>query len=92
MKALRLVIHGRVQGVGYRYAMVEAASGLRIAGWVRNRRDGTVEAFVQGDAAAVEAALAWCRSGPRGARVEDVEAFPAAPDSTIRDFADHPTT
>ena len=60
MIARRLVIHGRVQGVGYRYAMVDAAERCGVAGWVRNRRDGTVEAFVQGDAAR------WTRSS-RGA-------------------------
>ena len=67
--ARRLVVRGRVQGVGYRFAMTEAALALGVAGWVRNRRDGTVEAVVQGDDASVERLLEWCRRGPPGAHV-----------------------
>ncbi|MFI4925964.1 MAG: acylphosphatase, partial [Vicinamibacteria bacterium] len=59
MVARRLVVHGRVQGVGFRFAMVDAAMGL--AGWVRNRHDGTVEAMVQGPPEAVEAMVAAAR-------------------------------
>jgi acylphosphatase len=73
MIARRLVIRGRVQGVGYRYAMAEAVQARGVAGWVRNRSDGTVEAVLQGDAAAVEEAIAWCRRGPPLARVTAVE-------------------
>ncbi len=91
MIARRLVIHGSVQGVGYRYAMVDAAESWGIAGWVRNRRDGTVEAFVQGEAAALETIIAWCRRGPPAARVTAVEATPAPTDSTLTDFTHRPT-
>jgi acylphosphatase len=76
--ARRLVVRGDVQGVGYRYAMVRAARGLGVAGWVRNRRDGGVEAFVQGDAEAVAALIAWCRRGPAAARVAAVDVEDAA--------------
>jgi acylphosphatase len=70
MLARSVVIRGRVQGVGYRMAMVEAAHARGVAGWVRNRRDGTVEAVVQGDEASVDAMLEWCRRGPpRGSLV-----------------------
>ncbi len=79
--ARRLVIRGRVQGVGFRYAAVEAAEREGVAGWVRNLRDGGVEALVQGDEAAVERMIAWCRHGPRGARVSDVESH----DATVSD-------
>ena len=71
--ARRLVIRGRVQGVGYRYAAVEAAEREGLCGWVRNLRDGNVEALVQGDEHAVERMIAWCRVGPRGAHVTSVE-------------------
>ena len=82
MIALRLTIRGRVQGVGYREAMIDAANALGVIGWVRNRRDGTVEALVQGDARAVERLLAWCRRGPPASVVtavatQQVEADPA---------------
>jgi len=71
--AKRLIIVGRVQGVGFRYSMIEEAQRLGVTGWVRNRRNGTVEAVVDGAPDAVDAVLAWARSGPRGARVTDVQ-------------------
>jgi acylphosphatase len=72
-RAVRIIVSGRVQGVGYRaFVEVEAAS-LGLAGWVRNRRDGTVEAVFSGDAPSVEKMLALCRSGPRHAVVGEVK-------------------
>lgn len=73
MIAKRVVLAGRVQGVGYRDWMIHAARRLGIDGWVRNRRDGTVEALVAGEAAAVEELLRRCRAGPSGARVDTIE-------------------
>ncbi len=70
--AKRLSISGQVQGVGFRYAMCDEAARLGAKGWVRNRRDGTVEAVVEGPAEAVEAIIAWVRRGPPGARVSAV--------------------
>jgi acylphosphatase len=70
--AKHLLISGRVQGVGFRYSMAEEAERLGVTGWVRNRRDGTVEAVIDGQAAVVEALLAWARRGPPSARVTDV--------------------
>ncbi len=67
-----LKISGRVQGVGFRYQMQRVAHELGITGWVRNRRDGSVEAMVAGAPDAVEKIVAWARRGPPGAAVTDV--------------------
>jgi acylphosphatase len=87
----RIVISGRVQGVGYRAWMQYTALDNGLDGWVRNRRDGTVEAFVQGDTAALDAIVAWCRRGPSAARVTSVDVSPAAPDSALAGFTHRPT-
>lgn len=69
----RLVIHGMVQGVGYRWSMVGEAERIGgLAGWVRNRRDGTVEAMVAGDPVQVAELIAWAEIGPPAARVSRV--------------------
>lgn len=75
-KTLRLVIHGRVQGVFFRDSMRREAQRLGVAGWVRNRGDGSVEAAVQGEAAAVDAIMRWAHRGPQHAQVERVETEP----------------
>jgi acylphosphatase len=72
LEVRHLLITGLVQGVGYRYSMVMAAQRLDVAGWVRNRRDGAVEAIVAGNAEAVAAMIAWARHGPAGAEVAHV--------------------
>lgn len=69
----RLRIFGRVQGVGYREAMCDAAARLGVTGWVRNRADGSVEAAVHGDPQAIEEFIAWSRHGSPAARVSSVE-------------------
>jgi len=68
-----LFISGAVQGVGFRYELCEVAERAGVTGWVRNLRDGRVEALLEGDAAAVRRVLGWCRHGPPGARVSGVE-------------------
>lgn len=72
MQVRRLLITGIVQGVGFRYAMAAQARLLGVSGWVRNRRDGSVEAMIAGDAAQVAEMLAWSRIGPAGAAVDNV--------------------
>jgi acylphosphatase len=76
-----VTIAGRVQGVGYRAWVADEAVARGLAGWVRNRRDGMVEAVFAGDVEAVEAMLAACRIGPRAAVVSKVRAddYPSRP-------------
>jgi acylphosphatase len=76
----RLEIRGRVQGVSYRASMVAQARSLGLRGWVRNRRDGSVEAMVQGPAEALDRLLAWARQGPPAAAVSAVDVFPGEGD------------
>jgi acylphosphatase len=72
----RVVVHGRVQGVFFRETTKRRALSRAVAGWIRNRSDGTVEAVFEGERDAVDALVASAREGPRGARVDwvDVEA------------------
>ena len=84
-----LFIHGRVQGVGFRYHFSEQAQWLGITGWVRNRRGGSVEAMIAGTPEAVEAMLAWARRGPAAASVERVEV--SAADGKYTSFELRPT-
>jgi acylphosphatase len=72
MNARHLRIEGRVHGVGYRDWLVREATRLGLYGWVRNRRDGSVEALVAGDEGAVRALLSLCRRGPSLARVDRI--------------------
>ena len=69
----RVIVHGEVQGVNFRDATQREAEGAGLAGSVRNRDDGTVEAVFEGDPDAVERLIDWCRSGPSSADVDDVE-------------------
>ena len=71
--AKHLMIEGRVQGVGFRYEMTRQARQLNVTGWVRNTRDGKVEAVVDGPPDRVDAIIAWARRGPAAARVTDVQ-------------------
>lgn len=76
----RVVIRGRVQRVGYRAWTEYTARDFGLEGWVRNRRDGTVEALFAGPHTAVEAMLETCRQGPPGARVDAIDRHDSLPD------------
>lgn len=69
-----MIVEGKVQGVGYRYHAHETASGLGLAGWVRNLPDGTVEIVAEGAADALQKLIGWAKKGPRNARVTQVHA------------------
>ena len=83
---MRVRVEGRVQGVFYRASTRETARRLGLTGWVRNRADGTVEALFQGPAAAVGAAVDWCREGPPGAWVDRLSVDPETPDDQRSGF------
>ena len=80
----RLVMRGQVQGVWFRGATQRQARALGIAGWVRNRFDGSVEAVFEGSPALVAAAVAFCHEGPTNARVDRVESRDEAPEGLTR--------
>jgi acylphosphatase len=88
--AVRLVIEGHVQGVGFRWWMTDQATRLGVSGWVRNRRDGAVEALVIGRTEDIEKLEQTCRQGPLGSRVESVTREPAEDDAS-RGFDQKPT-
>ena len=81
VSAVRMVVHGRVQGVGYRAWAHHQAELHGLAGWVRNRSDGSVEAVICGPSDLVQVMLKTCHDGPRHAEVESVEAEPLPPDT-----------
>lgn len=85
-QTVHLRIRGLVQGVGFRDALRTKAEHLRLAGWVRNRTNGEVEALVQGSAAQVAALLDWARRGPPGARVDGLDCG-EPPAQYARDYA-----
>ncbi len=75
----RVLIKGRVQGVGFRWSCRRMAEAQGLAGWCRNLPDGRVEACFEGDPAAMAAALAWCREGPSSAIVTSVDVTSETP-------------
>jgi acylphosphatase len=84
--ARRLIIGGRVQGVGFRYFTQEVAVREGVTGWVRNRPDGKVEAYIEGEAETVTRTERALRRGPPGARVDDVEAESEPPGGEYSSF------
>lgn len=80
-RRVRIHVAGRVQGVWFRGAMCEQADAHGVDGWVRNLRDGRVEALVEGSPADVDAIISWCAHGPPGARVDDVQVVDETPEA-----------
>jgi acylphosphatase len=78
MRRVHVLVDGEVQGVGYRYTLRMVADDAGVAGWVRNRRDGTVEAELEGTEAQVDEVLAWMAEGPPGSRVRSARVTDAA--------------
>jgi acylphosphatase len=76
----RVVVHGFVQGVGFRFSIERAAGSRGVSGWVRNRPDGAVEAVFEGERADVEALVELCRRGPRGAEVDRIDVAAESPE------------
>lgn len=89
MPTRRLSIRGRVQGVGFRDAMVREARRLGVTGWVRNRHDGSVEAAVNGSDAQIRAIVAWVHQGPPGAHVLHVDV--ASDEGEFPSFSRYPS-
>jgi acylphosphatase len=89
--AVRLIVRGRVQGVGYRWWACEEARRLGLDGWVRNLADGSVEVVAAGPEGVVAELVESCRAGPRSARVTSVERYAAA-DVAIRGFGTRPSS
>ena len=86
MMRIHVVVRGRVQGVGFRWFVREAARGAQLAGWVRNCRDGAVEVEAEGPASALEAFRATIARGPDGAVVSSVDDVQASTEALAQPF------
>jgi acylphosphatase len=86
IEARRFVVSGRVQGVGFRWFVVDAAERLGLSGFARNLPDGDVEVVAQGTTAAIDSLQDDLRIGPRAARVHAVESSPVRPDPGLKGF------
>ena len=84
-KAILATVSGRVQGVGYRYWLRQQAESGGVNGWVRNQRNGAVEAYFAGDSGRVEDLLALCRRGPAGAQIDGIDVR-ETPDEDVSGF------
>jgi acylphosphatase len=90
MRRVHVTVRGEVQGVGYRYTMRMVARDAGVAGWVRNRRDGSVEAEIEGTDSQVDEVLAWMAAGPPGSLVDAATVTDAEPTGE-RGFEVRPT-
>jgi acylphosphatase len=87
MTSIRLIVRGRVQGVGFRWATVEQGRRLGLDGWARNLPDGAVEVVAAGPAEVVERFVAWCAQGPPSARVAGIDRSTGPADVPSNGFA-----
>jgi acylphosphatase len=85
----RVIIEGRVQGVFFRHHTQQMASQLGVKGWVKNRRDGSVEALFEGDKKKVDQIIQWCHRGPSEARVTNVQTIWENDTGEFEDFSIH---
>ena len=83
---VHIVVSGRVQGVGFRYATVREARRFNLVGWTRNTSDGAVEVVAEGELDGVRALIAWCHAGPPGAGVAAVRHSEVPCDGRLDDF------
>lgn len=83
---LHVFISGTVQGVYFRQNTLQKAQELNVFGWVRNLKDGRVEAVFEGNAECIEKILSWCKIGPQGAIVKDIEIIPEDYNGEFLDF------
>jgi len=86
VKRFYLVIHGLVQGVNFRYSTQQKALELGLKGWVRNKKDGTVELVVEGEDKVLEEFLDWCKIGPEMARVSKIDMNQVSKLTNLTDF------
>jgi acylphosphatase len=86
-KAFRFLVHGMVQGVGFRYSTARRASALGLGGYVRNRSDGSVEVWAEGRSEAVSTLADWLRQGPPMARVDRVDREQRRPKGSFSKFS-----
>lgn len=85
-KRVNIIVHGRVQGVGFRLSTIEKARGLDLKGWVRNCEDGAVEITAEGEEENLEKFIAWCRHGPLFAQVTRLDLAYSNPTNEFRTF------
>jgi acylphosphatase len=91
IRRVRILVAGRVQGIGYRAAVLRRAEALKLAGWVRNLRDGQVEIQAEGAADGISDLIGFCHHGPLGARVEECRVSDEAAQGALAGFEVRPT-
>jgi acylphosphatase len=89
-RAISATVTGRVQGVGYRYAVIHMANELGLVGWVQNTPNGSVKTWAQGDELVLEQFVEYLQEGPRSAQVRSVDVFPVEPDESLQGFVVRP--